>query len=173
MDAGFLTCDTACQPLKLRVRLGIRLAGFNVRSQVIWDRRNGGMGATHTTFAPRHDVIWFATKGRFAFPNGRPDSVLSFSNVAASKRLHSTQKPDDLMRELVRRLTPAGGIVFDPCMGSGSTGAAAVALGHRFIGVELDDHNFKVAQRRLRDAARFKAKPAAPIHYTPSRRLVA
>jgi len=157
-------------------KTAIRLAGFDVRSHVIWDRLNGGMGATHCTFAPRHDVVWFATKGRFRFPNGRPDSVLPHANVPTKRRVHSTQKPHDLMTQLVRKLTPVGGIVYDPCMGSGSTGAAAIAAGYRFIGVELDARNFANAKRRIVAAASGggpKAKLCAPIHYTPCRSAVA
>lgn len=157
-------------------KTAIRLAGFDIRSQVIWDRLNGGMGATHCTFAPRHDVVWFATKGRFRFPNGRPDSVLPHANVPTQRRVHSTQKPHDLMKQLVVKLTPPGGIVFDPCMGSGSTGEAAVAAGYRFVGVELDKDNFETAKRRIRatlQGGKPKAKFCAPIHYTPMRRAVA
>ncbi len=128
-------------------RTAIKLAGFDIRSHVVWDRELHGMGHPACTFAPQHDVVWFATKGKFQFPHGRPSSVMRFRNVPAAQRLHSTQKPDALMRELVHRLTPDGGIVYDPCMGSGSTGAAAVATGYRFIGVEMDDHNFEVAQQ--------------------------
>jgi adenine-specific DNA-methyltransferase len=160
-------------------KTAIRLAGFDVRSQVIWDRLNGGMGATHCTFAPRHDVVWFATKGRFRFSNGRPDSVLPHANVPTMRRVHSTQKPHDLMTQLVRKLTPTGGIVYDPCMGSGSTGEAAVLAGYRFIGVELDAGNYATAKRRITAAlargpgGNVKAKPCSPIHYTPCRRAVA
>jgi site-specific DNA-methyltransferase (adenine-specific) len=143
-------------------KVAIRLAGFAIRSHVIWDRKQGGMGATHNTFAPRHDVIWFATKGRFAFPSGRPDSVLPFANVPSQRRVHSTQKPTDLMAELVRRLAPRGGIVYDPCMGSGSTGVAAIAGGYRFIGIEMDQHNYNEAVQRLSAAMPRERTKLAP-----------
>ncbi len=157
-------------------KTSIRLAGFDIRSHVIWDRLNGGMGATHCTFAPRHDIIWFATKGRFAFPNGRPDSVLPHANVPTLQRLHSTQKPHSLMAQLVIKTTPKGGIVYDPCMGSGSTGVAAIAAGYRFLGVELDEINYANAKRRINASLHggtTKPKYCAPIHFTPIRRAVA
>jgi site-specific DNA-methyltransferase (adenine-specific) len=53
---------------------------------------------------------------------------------------HPTVKPLDLMRYLVRLVTPPGGIVLDPFAGSGSTGVAALQLGFRFIGFDLDAH---------------------------------
>lgn len=51
---------------------------------------------------------------------------------------HPTVKPTELMRWLVRLITPAGGLVLDPFMGSGSTGKAAMLEGRRFVGIELD-----------------------------------
>lgn len=140
-------------------RFAIKIARFKVRSHVLWDRMNGGMGHTGMTFAPRHDVIWHATKGRFRLPNGRPDSVLTVPNVAATKREHSTQKPDELMRRLINALTPSGGIVYDPTMGSGSTGVAAIAEGYRFIGIEMDPLNFGTAKRRITLAERELERP--------------
>jgi DNA modification methylase len=154
-------------------RFGIEIARFTVRNQLIWDRMNGGMGHTGMTFAPRHDVVWFATKGRFRFPHGRPDSVLPFSNVPASRREHSTQKPDELMRKLIHAITPTKGLVYDPTMGSGSTGVAAVAQGYRFVGIELDPDNFATAERRIREAARRpRTKPclARGVHARLARR---
>ncbi|MEO0475289.1 MAG: site-specific DNA-methyltransferase [Planctomycetota bacterium] len=143
-------------------KFAIEIARFNVRNHAVWDRMNGGMGHTGMTLAPRHDVIWYATKGRFRFPNGRPDSVFPVPNVPTRKREHSTQKPDELMRRLVKALTPKGGIVYDPTMGSGSTGVAAIAEGCRFIGVELDPLNFDTAKRRITLANReYERRPKA------------
>ena len=51
---------------------------------------------------------------------------------------HPTVKPTELMRYLVRLVTPLGGIAFDPFMGSGSTGKAAVLEGFHFLGIEQD-----------------------------------
>lgn len=62
---------------------------------------------------------------------------------------HPTVKPTDLMRYLCRLITPSGGIVFDPFMGSGSTGKAALAEGFRFIGIEREAAYMKIAQARL------------------------
>ena len=62
---------------------------------------------------------------------------------------HPTVKPTDLMRYLCRLVTPPGGIVLDPFMGSGSTGCAALLDGFKFIGMELDDEYFKIAEARI------------------------
>jgi len=58
-------------------------------------------------------------------------------------------KPTALMRYLCRLVTPPGGVVLDPFMGSGSTGKAAVLEGFRFIGIERDRESFEIAKARL------------------------
>jgi site-specific DNA-methyltransferase (adenine-specific) len=62
---------------------------------------------------------------------------------------HPTVKPTALMLYLCRLVTPPGGIVLDPFMGSGSTGKAAVAEGFRFIGIEMDPDYCEIARRRI------------------------
>jgi len=62
---------------------------------------------------------------------------------------HCTVKPVTLMRYLCRLITPPGGIVLDPWMGSGSTGVAALREGFNFIGIELDPKHFETACERM------------------------
>jgi site-specific DNA-methyltransferase (adenine-specific) len=61
---------------------------------------------------------------------------------------HPTVKPTDLMRYLCRLVTPPGGVVLDPFMGSGSTGKAAMLEGFDFVGIERDPEYFKIAEAR-------------------------
>lgn len=62
---------------------------------------------------------------------------------------HPTVKPTDLMRYLVRLITPPNGTVLDPFAGSGSTGKAAMLEGFSFIGIELDENYATIAQKRI------------------------
>ncbi|UOK17941.1 site-specific DNA-methyltransferase [Escherichia phage BUCT618] len=62
---------------------------------------------------------------------------------------HPTVKPTDLMAYLCRLVTPPGGVVLDPFMGSGSTGKAAVREGFRFIGIEMDAEYLAIAEARI------------------------
>jgi DNA modification methylase len=62
---------------------------------------------------------------------------------------HPTVKPIALMRYLCRLVTPPGGTVLDPFMGSGSTGIAARAESFNFVGIELDPDYFAIAQQRI------------------------
>ncbi|MDT0138073.1 site-specific DNA-methyltransferase [Acidovorax sp. PRC11] len=86
--------------------------------------RNAGMPSSDTpavaygaTMREREDADWGARNGNF----------------------HPTVKPTDLMAYLVRLVTPPGGLVLDPFMGSGSTGKACMREGFRFVGIDLDD----------------------------------
>ena len=83
-----------------------------------------------------------------------PSNVLQFDSDAKSGtgRLHPTQKPVDLLEYLVRTYTNPGETVLDNCMGSGSTGVACVNTGRNFIGVELDDNYFEIAEKRIGEA---------------------
>ena len=62
---------------------------------------------------------------------------------------HPTVKPTDLMHYLIRMVTPSGGVVLDPFMGSGSTGKAAIRHGYDFIGIEMEEQSYDVAKARI------------------------
>lgn len=66
---------------------------------------------------------------------------------------HPTVKPTELMAYLCRLVTPPGGVVLDPFMGSGSTGKAAVREGFGFIGMEMDPDYFEIAKTRIKHEA--------------------
>jgi DNA modification methylase len=87
----------------------------------------------------------------FATANGTSGkaSSLSEGRATAYKNDHPTVKPTDLMRYLVRLVTPPGGTVLDPFMGSGSTGKAANIEGFSFIGIELDPKWNAIARARI------------------------
>lgn len=65
---------------------------------------------------------------------------------------HPTVKPTELMRYLCRLVTPVGGVVLDPFMGSGSTGKAAILEGFRFIGIEREAEYVEIARARIAGA---------------------
>lgn len=92
-----------------------------------------------------------------------PRSVVDFDSPNhGEKGLHSTQKPIELMRYLVRTYTNAGDTVLDFTMGSGTTGVACRMEGRRFIGIELDPAYFAIAQRRIANAQPPLFVPDAP-----------
>lgn len=71
------------------------------------------------------------------------------TNHPMRANVHPTVKPIDLMRYLIRLITPPHGTVLDPFMGSGSTGCAAALEGVSFIGIEREPEYFAIAQQRV------------------------
>ena len=81
---------------------------------------------------------------------GYPRSILEFKNP--SGKIHPTQKPVALMEYLIKTYTHEGDTVLDFTMGSGTTGVACANLNRNFIGIELDETYFKIAESRIADA---------------------
>ena len=82
-----------------------------------------------------------------------PLSVLEFNS---DRGLHPTQKPVALLEYLVKTYSNPGELVLDNCMGSGSTGVACVNTDRNFIGIELDQGYFEIAQKRIDEALKIK-----------------
>lgn len=79
-----------------------------------------------------------------------PDLVLQqLAEKHGGGNNHPTVKPVELMKYLIKLVTPPNSTVLDPFCGSGSTGMAAVELGHRFIGCELDPNYVEIANQRI------------------------
>lgn len=79
---------------------------------------------------------------------GRTDAGKMESSIPR-KNHHPTVKPTELMKYLIRLVTPKGGVVLDPFMGSGSTGKAAVLEGMNFVGIEREEEYYLIAQQRI------------------------
>lgn len=121
----------------------MKLAGFQVKSEVIWDKVMHGMGDCKAQFAPTHENVVFAVKGKFSFPGKRPRDVVTYHKLASGEMIHPTEKPVGLLTSLVNAVTKPGDLILDPFAGSGSTLVAAKKSGRRFIGVELDDEYYE------------------------------
>ena len=74
-----------------------------------------------------------------------------------AKNIHPTVKPTQLMEYLIKLVTPKGGKVLDPFMGSGSTGKGAVLNDYSFVGIELSPEYFEIAESRI-NAVKDKTK---------------
>ena len=77
-----------------------------------------------------------------------PASVFKSGKVFIGKRNHQTEKPIDILEFLLKYWSDEGDTILDPTMGSGSTGVACKNLKREFIGIELDEKYFEVAQKR-------------------------
>jgi len=108
------------------------------------DRNEGLEDAPDAVLARSCQAIAEAKRGKTVETEGG-----AFNKARVVKNNHPTVKPADLMRYLCRLVTPPGGVILDPYMGSGSTGKAAIREGFRFIGIERDPDYFKIAEARI------------------------
>jgi site-specific DNA-methyltransferase (adenine-specific) len=83
-----------------------------------------------------------------------PTTVLKFNRV--ERPSHPTEKPIDLMEWLIKTYTNENDTVLDNTMGSGTTGVACINTNRNFIGMELDDKYFEIAEKRINDTIKDK-----------------
>ena len=76
-----------------------------------------------------------------------PNSMLEIKSTRGKH--HSTEKPVALMEWVLKYYSKEGDVILDPTMGSGSTGVACTNMNREFIGIEMDEEIFKVAEGRL------------------------
>lgn len=119
--------------------------------------RDEGLDEIEAKACGLRDSCRFNSGGR-TLANG--EWVETGSEPRPKRNTHPTVKPTALMRYLCRLVTPPGGLVLDPFMGSGSTGKAAMLEGFRFIGCELDPDYAVIARARI-EAARAAAEAEA------------
>jgi site-specific DNA-methyltransferase (adenine-specific) len=136
----------------------LRVKGALVR----WKDR-GGMGDCRGAYAPDYEVVLQATEAkRRPLAGKRQGAVLvGYPPVPAQQRTHPTEKPVPLLAHLVAKSCPEGGAVLDPFAGTGATLVAAVKLGRRVVGMELEERYCEVAARRLEQAVREGPRRAA------------
>jgi site-specific DNA-methyltransferase (adenine-specific) len=133
-------------------RQAMTMAGFRIRSCVVWDKAIHGLGDLKTCWGPQHELILFGAKGRHELRSPRPKDVIRVQRVNSGDLEHPYQKPVQLMEHFIRASSDKGQMVLDCFMGSGSTGLAAQALERNFIGMELNADYFAIAQRRIEAA---------------------
>lgn len=130
------------------------------KSLVTWVKNNWSMGDLEHEHARQTEVALFYPGPSHRFPLQRPTDVISAPRTGNNH--HPTEKPVMLIWAIVRWTE---GVVFDPFMGSGTTGVACTQLGRKFIGVEIDEGYFNIACRRIEIEARspnlFVSMPAA------------
>lgn len=104
----------------------------------------------------------YGLKPRKSFENEGtryPKSIINISrDFSAQQQVHPTQKPVPLLEWLIKTYSNEGDLVLDNCMGSGTTGIAAINLNRKFIGIELDENYFNITQKRIEEALDSKVK---------------
>lgn len=128
----------------------LQWAGWCWRGIVVWDK--GNSRPQRGRFRQQTEYIVWGSNGQL--PIDRPVTVLPgifhVTPPTQANRRHQTEKPLELMRQLVRICLP-GGAILDPFCGSGTTLHAAELEGYQAVGLEYSAHYVRVTQRRLDD----------------------
>jgi len=146
--------------------------GFRVLNDLIWFKPNAAPNLAGRNFAAAHETIIWASKNakakhRFNYqdmktfesstdvlknPGKQMRSVWSIPATPAREKQfgkHPTQKPVALLARLILATTTKDDMVFDPFLGSGTTGVVALELGRRFVGVDRDEAFVDLAEKRI------------------------
>jgi len=117
--------------------------------QLIWMKTNPSpMNGQHIYLSGIENAIWFKKRGG-TFNAHCKNTV--FQYPCGRSKLHPTEKNHDLLKELISDNSNAEDIIFDPCMGSGTTAIACINTNRNFIGFELDKHYYDIATRRIEE----------------------
>jgi site-specific DNA-methyltransferase (adenine-specific) len=127
-------------------------AGFKPKNMIVLNKSNHGMGDLKGQYAPKHELILFATKGRHIlhFPEKRQNDVWDVPvKFSGSHRLHPNEKPLSWIIPAILNSSSENDIILDPFMGSGSTGEASFKTKRFFYGCDNDKVYFNIAKNRL------------------------
>lgn len=124
--------------------------GFKHINLLVWEKNN----CTPSQFYMKNcEYTLLLRKGKSKYINdiGGSKTVHKFNNIIGNK-VHPTEKPEELMKFYIKNSSNRGDTVLDMFMGSGSTGVACVNTNRAFLGIELDDNYFNIAEKRIQEA---------------------
>lgn len=129
---------------------------FNFKQMVIWDKGPMGMG---WHYRRSYETVLVGEKNgaacRWYDKTNKVENIIrphKFKKIIPSPDQHPTEKPIGLSKHFIQLHTKLDDLVIDPFMGSGTTGVAAVQLGRQFIGIEIDEKYYQIAEKRIREA---------------------
>jgi DNA modification methylase len=114
------------------------------------------MGDLSGNYVPNHEWIMFASSDDPRdMQSGRPKNVIEYNPPPPAEYRHPTEKPIDLIADLIQNSTRPGDTVLDPFMGSGTTAVAAIRNDREYVGFEVDGENYRdVIERRIGETKR-------------------
>jgi len=131
--------------------------GLVVKELLIWRKTNPMPRNRDRLYVTSIEVAIWAVKGRgWTFNRQREtyeNAIFESPSVHHSRRFHPTQKPVEIIEEIIKIHTDQGDTILDPFIGSGTTAVAAVKTGRNFIGIELDSEYVEIGNRRIKEVA--------------------
>lgn len=115
---------------------------------IIWEKTNPSpMNGQYVYLSGTEFAVWFKKSGAKVFNAHCKNTVFRYPN--GKRDIHPTQKNINLFKELILDNTNENNIVFDPCVGSGTTVVAALELNRKYIGFELKKEFYEKAKLRI------------------------
>lgn len=121
---------------------------FNVKNLIVWNKNNHGSGDLKGAYAPKHELVLFAHKGRTLFREKRIPDVIDCKKIQGNKLTHPTEKPVELLKTFVLNSSDEMSLVFDGFSGTGSLLKTCKETNRNFIGCELDSGYCDIANNR-------------------------
>ena len=118
---------------------------FTIKTPIVWDKGNKGSGDLENDWGNQTEIIIFCVQGKKTI-NYRRGNLISIPRLHTSKMVHPTQKPIELINELLNVSYFKDDFVVDPFMGSGATVHACNAKSIRVLGIELDTVMCEIAK---------------------------
>ena len=122
---------------------------FKVKNMIVWVKNNHTAGDLKAQFGKKYELIFLVNKGRALFNGKRLTDVWEFDRVVGNNQLHQNQKPLELIEQCITKHSNVGDVVFDGFIGSGTTAIACINTNRNYIGFELDEEYYKVAEQRI------------------------
>jgi len=123
---------------------------FNIKTPIVWDKGNKGSGDLENDWGNQTEIVIFCVKGK-KMVNNRRGNIISVSRLHTTKMVHPTQKPIELLLDILAVSYVKGDFVVDPFMGSGSTIKACNEIGAKCLGIELDAEMFNIANNFINE----------------------
>ena len=117
---------------------------FTIKTPIVWDKGNKGSGDLENDWGNQTELIIYCVKGK-KLVNTRRGNIINVSRLHTFKMVHPTQKPTELLKQILEVSAVNGEFIVDPFMGSGSTIKASNELGFKSLGIELDKEMFNIA----------------------------
>ena len=125
--------------------------GFTIKNILIWRKNNHTAGDLDAQYGQCYEPILYLNKGKREIKGKRLEDVWDFDRVPSNKLVHQNEKPIPLLMQCILKSSNDGDLVFDGFMGSASTALACMRTKRNFLGFELDNEYYKVAQKRVRE----------------------
>lgn len=137
----------------------LKKLGLWIINDVIWYKRNAPPLLSTNRLVPSTELIWIAAKSKKYYFDYQLGKILNGGKqmrnlweINAQRHIteHPTEKPENLLERIILLGSKKGDTILDPFMGSGTTGVVSARLKRNFIGYEMDERYYQIAQNRIK-----------------------